>query len=172
MSTDERTAAVRRTDGGWELRFRRRLAHGREKVWRALTESAHLAHWLPCDIVGERRAGAAIELPFWPSDTGPDGDGEPPLHGRIRVWDPPSVFEWTWDGDVLRWELEEADGGTLLTFTTLTVPDPEGAAGTAAGFHVCLEYLEALLDTGTADHLAEPDPAPLQELYGKLIAAS
>ncbi|WP_306368428.1 SRPBCC domain-containing protein [Nocardiopsis sp. CC223A] len=170
MSTDEPTAAVRRTDDGWELRFRRRFAHDRWQVWRAITESEHLAHWLPCDIVGERRAGAAIELPFWRTETGEE-DGAP-LHGEIRVWDPPSVFEWTWDGDVLRWELAEADGGTLMTFTTLTVPDPEGAAGTATGFHVCLEYLEALLDTGATDHMAEPDSAPLRKLYGEAIATA
>jgi uncharacterized protein YndB with AHSA1/START domain len=30
-------------EGGWRLRFERRLPHSPEKVWRALTEEAHLA---------------------------------------------------------------------------------------------------------------------------------
>lgn len=170
MSTDERTATVRRTDGGWEVCFRRTFAHDRRKVWRAITESGHLAHWLPCDIVGERRAGAAVELPFWPAGNGEED--EAPLHGEIRVWDPPSVFEWTWDGDVLRWELAETDGGTLLTFTTRLGPDPDAATRTATGYHVCLEYLEALLDTGGTDHMAEPDAAPLRRVYGEAVAAA
>ena len=53
-------------DGRWVVRFERHLRHDRQKVWRAITESEHLAQWLPTDIVGERRTGAAIELPFWP----------------------------------------------------------------------------------------------------------
>lgn len=172
MSTDERAATVHRTGEGWEVRFRRRLAHRRDKVWRALTESEHLAHWLPCDIVGERRAGAPVELPFWPSHTERYGIEEPVLHGEIRVWEPPSVFEWTWDGDVLRWELAEDGGGTLLTFTTRTVPEPGAAAGTAAGFHVGLDHLEQWLDTGVPASPADADEATWQEFYTGAVAAA
>jgi len=31
----------------WTLTFTRRLAHPREKVWRAVTEPEHLAMWYP-----------------------------------------------------------------------------------------------------------------------------
>src|SRR6266567_4346167 len=44
----------------WTLTFTRRLAHPREKVWRAVTEPEHLAVWYPQEIVGERKAGAAL----------------------------------------------------------------------------------------------------------------
>ena len=103
---------------------------------------------MPCDIVGERRAGARIELPFWPDHVEKYGLDAAPLHGEIRVWDPPSVFEWTWETDVLRWELTPEDGGTHLRFTTWLADDPGGAADAAAGYHVCLANLEELLDTG------------------------
>ena len=56
-SRDEPLATVLDDDGRVALRFRRRLPHPPEKVWRALTESEHLQHWMPCDLVGERRAG-------------------------------------------------------------------------------------------------------------------
>ena len=49
------------------LRFVRRFAHPVERVWSAITESDQLQFWMPCDIVGERRAGADIKLPFWPA---------------------------------------------------------------------------------------------------------
>ena len=49
------------------LRFVRRFAHPVERVWSAITESDQLQFWMPCDIVGERRAGADITLPFWPA---------------------------------------------------------------------------------------------------------
>ncbi len=136
-------------DGRWAVRFERRLTHRPEKVWRALTESQHLAHWMPTDIVGERRAGASIELPFWPAAVAKYGIEDPVLTGEIRVWDPPRVFEWTWDTDLLRWELEPDRDGTVLTFTTwFGDADDEVATGASAGYHVCLDELRELLDAG------------------------
>ncbi len=44
----------------WMLTFTRRLAHPREKVWRAVTEPEPLAAWYPPELVGERRAGAPL----------------------------------------------------------------------------------------------------------------
>jgi uncharacterized protein YndB with AHSA1/START domain len=108
------------------VRFERHFNHDRAKVWRALTESEHLTSWMPCDIVGERRAGARIELPFWPDHVEKYGLDAAPLHGEIRVWDPPSVFEWTWETDVLRWGLTPENGGTNLRFTTWLADDPTG----------------------------------------------
>lgn len=32
--------------------------------------------------------------------------------GEIRIWQPVTVFAWTWDADVLRWELEP-DAGSV-----------------------------------------------------------
>ncbi len=65
--TNHELGTVREEDGRYVVSFERHLRHPREKVWRAITESEHLAHWMPCDIVGDRRAGGTIELPFWPA---------------------------------------------------------------------------------------------------------
>src|SRR5438874_2545629 len=43
--------------GRWRVRFTRRLGHPPEKVWRALTEPAHLATWFPTTIEGDRADG-------------------------------------------------------------------------------------------------------------------
>ena len=152
-------------DDGYVVRFERHLAHPREKVWRALTESEHLAHWMPCDIVGERRAGAEIELPFWPAQVERWGIETPTLPGVINVWEPPAVFEWRWSTDLLRWELDEVDGGTRLRLTTWVGPDGNDAANKAAGYHVCLDHLIELLDTGTAPPLVDADPSALEASY-------
>ena len=77
------------------LRFVRRFAHPVERVWAALTESDQLQFWMPCDIVGERRAGADITLPFWPAQVEKYQLEETTLTGRIERWDPPTVFQWT-----------------------------------------------------------------------------
>jgi uncharacterized protein YndB with AHSA1/START domain len=160
------------------VRFERRFHHPREKVWRAITESEHLAHWMPCDIVGERAAGAEIQLPFWPAHIDKYGDEITPelevLEGRIEVWDPPAVFEWWWSTDRLRFELDETGaGGTVLRFTTWIDPDPEGAANTAAGYHQCLANLTSLLDTGSAPPLVDREAmAPLEAAYAAKVAGA
>lgn len=167
---DQAMGEVLRADGRWGLRYRRRLAHGPEKVWRALTESEHLRHWMPCDLVGERREGGALELPFWPDQVAKYGIEEPVLHGEIRTWDPPRRFEWTWDTDVLRWDLDAVDGGTLLTFTTwFGADDPGGASNAGAGYHVCLDQLIELLDTGGVAPLVDADVASWESRYGAAV---
>ena len=66
-TTDQPMGTVLHDGERWGLRYERLLRHPPDKVWAGLTESEHLEHWMPCDIVGERREGAAIELPFWPA---------------------------------------------------------------------------------------------------------
>jgi uncharacterized protein YndB with AHSA1/START domain len=153
---------VLREGGRLGLRFERRLAHPQDKVWRALTDSAELRHWLPTDIVGERATGAAIELPFWPDHAERYGIAKPVLRGTIRSWDPPRLFEWTWDTDILRWELRPDGDGTILVFTTwLADPETSAAVSVAAGLHVCLDQLQELLDAGDVQHaLIERDTRP------------
>lgn len=163
---------VRQEDGRYVLGFERHLRHPREKVWRAITESEHLAHWMPCDIVGDRRAGGEIDLPFWPAQVERYGIERPMLHGLISVWEPPAVFEWWWETDRLRWELDEHEGGTVLRFTTWLGPHGMGAANTAAGYHVCLDHLEELLDTGSAPPLVDADPGPWEQRYGDVVASA
>lgn len=182
---DSRMGEVLRDGDRTGLRYERRLAHPAEKVWRAITESEHLRHWFPADIVGERRAGAGVSMPFWPESVehgaaeleaaGIDLD-DPVLPGEIRTWEPTRLFELVWgdsegDSDLLRFELEPDGDGTRLVFTTwLGEPGPAGHAGTGAGYHVCLDELEALLDTGRATPPAEVDPRGLEQRYAALLA--
>jgi uncharacterized protein YndB with AHSA1/START domain len=171
--TDHPHGTVDREQDGYVVRFERRLRHPRARVWRANTESEHLAHWLPCDIIGERRAGARVELPFWPAVVERHQIETPTLPGEILVWDPPAVFEWTWSTDRLRWELHDDGEGTLLRFATWLGADSPDAASTAAGYHVCLDQLVELLDTGTtARSLVDAEPAALEEHYRSVIASA
>lgn len=172
--TDRPLATVANDDGTYVVQFERLLAHPRQKVWRAITESEHLAHWMPCDIVGERREGADVQLPFWPEHVERYGITTPVLDGRITVWDPPAVFEWWWSTDRLRWELEDHAEGTRLRFTTWLSDAGYGPAGTAAGYHVCLDRLDALLDGSEQDDLDAYDArsGALEERYAELVTAA
>lgn len=113
---------------------------------------------MPRDIVGERRAGAEISLPFWPAHVAKYDLANATETGRIEAWDPPRLFSWTWGGDLLVFELKPRTDGTTLTFTTwFASPDADGAADAAGGYHVCLDHLRTLLDTGSATPLADAD---------------
>src|SRR3979411_1143086 len=95
-------------DGRGQLRFTRTLQHPPEKVWKAITEPEHLAHWFPTTIEGERAAGAPLRFSF------PDGEW-PPFEGGMVGAEPPSVMELRWGPDVLRLELRATTAGTELT---------------------------------------------------------
>jgi uncharacterized protein YndB with AHSA1/START domain len=118
-----------------ELHFTRTLRHPPEKVWRALTEPAHLQHWFPCEIRGERRQGAPLEFVF-------DGGDADPIAGVLAVWAPPTDLEYRWGSERLCFTLaDDGEGGTVLTFVN-TFDDLGKGARDAAGWHVCLEALE------------------------------
>jgi hypothetical protein len=84
------------------------------------------------------------------------------------------VFGWTWGGDDLRFELEPTASGTRLTLTTwVHSAEPDEAASTAGGYHVCLDALRELLETGAARPLveADDDARALSERYAGAIRA-
>ena len=82
------------------LRYERRLAHPRERVWRAITEDADLAAWFPTTIEGAaaRRRPAPLLVPATARRT--------PFDGEMLAFVPPSLMELRWADDVLRFELE------------------------------------------------------------------
>jgi hypothetical protein len=125
---------------------------------------------MPCDIVGDRRAGADIDLVFWLDHVERYAIEEPVTHGKILSWDPPRVFEWTWDTDVLRWELEPFEGGTKLTLTSWLGKDIDVAKDAAAGYHVCLDQLIKLLDTGSTGPLVDADVSRWEARYAEAVA--
>ncbi|MCM0641512.1 SRPBCC domain-containing protein [Cellulomonas wangsupingiae] len=159
-TTDPRLGTVLRDGPRLGLRFVRTFPHPRETVWAALTESRHLRHWFPADLVGERHPGAPLRLPFWPEHVTRYGIAEPVVEGTVEAWEPPSRASWTWGGDLLLFELEEDGDGTRLTFTTwLARASGEDAASTAAGYHLCLDLLEDLLAGAPRPTAGIPDDA-------------
>jgi uncharacterized protein YndB with AHSA1/START domain len=122
-------------DGRSRLRFTRTLRHPQDLVWRAVTEPEHLAHWFPTTIDGDRAAGARLLFTF-PAGEAPDFDGE------MLAFEPPSLMEFRWGPDVIRLELRPVAEGTVLTLLD-TLEEHGKAARDGAGWHVCLDALEA-----------------------------
>ena len=125
-------------DGRWTLVFVRRLRHAPEKVWRALTDPAQLAAWAPFTADRNLDGAAEAKLPMI------DGGDAADLVATINRAEPPTVLDYTWGEDRLRWDLEPVDGGTRLTLRhTMSGRDwlPKGAAG----WHLCLAVADRLL---------------------------
>jgi uncharacterized protein YndB with AHSA1/START domain len=123
---------LRRIDGKPVLRFERVLAHPPAKVWRAVTEPDELAHWFPAAVAID---GRQMTFSF------PDQVAT----GEVLESDPPKVFAFRWNTDVLRFELVPHERGCLLVFTHV-LGDEHGAGRNAAGWDTCLAGLEARLD--------------------------
>jgi uncharacterized protein YndB with AHSA1/START domain len=127
------------------LRLERRLAHSPEKVWRAVTDPAEAVHWFPAKIETDLEVGARMRFTF--ADEAPiDANSE----GEILEFDPPKVYSFRWNTDVLRFELVPDGSGCLLVLTQTI-----GGAGwvqrltagrNAVGWDVCLDALSARLD--------------------------
>ena len=75
----------------------------------------------------------------------------PPMTGTIRSFDPPSILEFSWGDDILRFELEQdGDTDTVLTLI-VTMAEFGKAARDAAGWHICLDNLAGDLADDLAD---------------------
>ncbi|GAA0974415.1 SRPBCC family protein [Acrocarpospora macrocephala] len=133
-------------DGRTVLRMERLLAHPVEKVWRAITDPAHLSQWYPFP---------AAELDLRPGGTiiFDDGAGTV-LKAVITELDPPRVFAFSEHApvsvpreseDLVRFELRPEAAGCLLIFTH-TFDDRYAAASYASGWQTCLVAMEFLLE--------------------------
>ena len=129
----------------WTLVFVRDLRHEPRKVWAALTEPGQLTQWSP--YTADRDLGSTGPAALSMLDSGSAGDGgQPaPMPTEVLRAEPPTLLEYGWGGDVLRWELTATDAGTRLTLRH-TVTDRDSVPMVAAGWHICLAVADRLLD--------------------------
>src|SRR5580693_8452457 len=117
----------------WTLVLVKELRHSPETVWEAITDPAHLREWAPFEADGNLdTVGATIKLTWV-------GTGAA-TETRVTRADAPEVLEY---GD-LRWELEPRGSGTRLTLWHSI--DRRFISWGAAGWHICFDVLDHLLD--------------------------
>jgi uncharacterized protein YndB with AHSA1/START domain len=126
-------------DGRWTLLFVRDLRHPREKVWAALTEPSQLSEWSP--YTADRNLGTAGHATL----TMIDRDTTEDLPATVTRADAPTVLEYTLGSDLVRWELAATETGTRLTLRH-TVEGRDWVPKVAAGWHLCLDVAQLLLD--------------------------
>ena len=169
-------------DGSTTVRFDRRLRHPIERVWQALTDPDELRRWWG-DTKLDPVEGGLFQLRWRNTD---EHGNVATLDGTITRIDPPRLLEISaaWGSTDpnqpgtrtrLTWQLEPDGDHTLLHFTNTISgspdhPDTTGPSTTdtttAAGWHLHLEALAALLSGGQLD-IAHPEPLfePIHQAY-------
>jgi uncharacterized protein YndB with AHSA1/START domain len=152
----------------WTIVFVRELRHPPEKVWSALTDPVQLKQWAPFDAGRDlgRIGSAQITMAGGPPDTKPDDI-------EVRIADAPRLLEHTWGTDLLRWELQPTAQGTRLTLQH-TVTDKSWAPKAAAGWHICLDVADRLLQGRPIGRIVADDARKqgweqLNEAYAKRL---
>jgi uncharacterized protein YndB with AHSA1/START domain len=133
----------------WTLAFVRKLCHSPEKVWAAITEPEQLREWAPFDSNGSLGvAGATVSLSTI-------GTPQPHVTETIILRaECPRLLEYKWGGNDIRWELQpEAEGTKLSLWTKI---DRRYIAMGAAGWHICLDVLERLLEGHPVGRIVGP----------------
>jgi uncharacterized protein YndB with AHSA1/START domain len=128
----------------WTLILVRELRHSPEKVWRALTDPAHLREWAPFEADGKLdTVGSTVKLTW----TGTANVSE----AKVTRADAPRLLEY----QNIRWELEPRDGGTRLTLWHSI--DRRYITWGAAGWHICFDVLDRLLSGNPICRIAGAD---------------
>jgi uncharacterized protein YndB with AHSA1/START domain len=132
-------AEIQKNGEQWTLVLVRDLAHPPAKVWTALTDPDHLREWAPFDTDRNLGQVGAATLTTVGAPT--------PQVSETKVTraDPPHLLQFDWGGQDIRWELKPlTGGGTRLTLWHNI--DRRYIAMGAAGWHLCFDVLEHLLD--------------------------
>lgn len=145
------------------LRCERRLPHAPELVWQALTDPAKFSAWYPFPVAElDLKVGGAIRF---------DGGDGTTFGGAITELDPPRTFAFHEVDDLLHFALRP-DGAGCLLILTHTFDDREMASRCAAGWHLCLDALEAVLADRAVADVTEAQQEELREGYEQRFAAA
>lgn len=131
------TAEIIQTDQGYLATFDRQVAHEPEKVWQMLTDNQKVQQWFAGLQIEEPREGGYLTF---------DMGHEKVEKLAITDFEEKKRLGFEWGEDHVLFELRPEEGVTRLrlleTFTALTDHTPKDLAG----WHVCLDVLEAILN--------------------------
>jgi uncharacterized protein YndB with AHSA1/START domain len=139
-------AVIRKTESGYVARFERHLKHSVEQVWSMLTDNEKLTKWFSELRVDDLREGGVIKFDMQ------DGTFEELTIVELRMH---SVLEYTWGEDRVRFELYPEPEGCLLVLVEKITSITNHTSKDLAGWHVCLDVIDALLDGRTIESREE-----------------
>ncbi|RKH91489.1 SRPBCC family protein [Corallococcus sp. AB045] len=143
-------ASVQKAGDKWTLVLVRDLRHPPAKVWKALTDPAHLSEWAPFDADRNMASVGPVKLSTVGAPTPQVAET------TVRRAEEPKLLEYSWGPQDLRWELEATDaGGTRLTLWHNI--DRGFISWGAAGWHICFDVLDQLLSGDPMGRIVGPD---------------
>lgn len=130
-------AELKKSGKGIQVQSKRRLNHAVEDVWAMLTDNDLLEQWFQELQVGDLREGGFMNF-----------DMSDDIHEKLQITKLKtfSVLEFDWFGDEVRFELYSERDGCLLIFKEKVNTLTEQTRKDLAGWHVCLDVIQALLD--------------------------
>lgn len=135
-------ATLNQVEGGYTATFKRYFLHPVDQVWAMLTENEKLKQWFSELSVNGLREGGIIKFDMQ------DGTFE---EMEILELELKSILEFTWDKDVVRFELYPENEGCRLVFIEKINSITDHTPKDLAGWHVCLDVIQALLDGETIE---------------------
>ncbi|UJF32679.1 SRPBCC family protein [Paenibacillus hexagrammi] len=141
-------AVIEPIHGGYVARFERIWKHPVAEVWAFLTNNEKLVKWFPELKARDLREGGFMQFDM------PNGMQ---IDMKITDFQAEAVLAYEWAEDHVRFELQAAPDGEgcqlvlIETLSKLTDHTPRDLAG----WHVCLDVIEALLDGRTIERKEE-----------------
>ena len=147
-------ATIKKQNGSTIAEFNRTIPHQIDSVWRMLTVNEQLQKWFPQLEIEQLRPEGKIRFDF--------GNGSYEEMTILKVSEP-SSFAFTWDTNIMRFELfGTADGQTALKLSEDVVEVTPHTPRDIAGWQTCLENIIAIPD----GYPIKPGPAEnWDELY-------
>lgn len=131
-------AELTQQDEGYKAAFERRMEHAMADVWNMLADNNKLRQWF--DELHISETGKGGKLIF---DMG-DGSIE---ELQIIDYEEGRVLAFEWWGDAVRFEVEkDGNGGSILRLIETIQQITPQTAKDLAGWHVCLDVIEAILN--------------------------
>lgn len=130
-------AAIQQHEQGYTARNERHIKHSLQEVWAMLTDNEKLDKWFQELRVGELREGGFMKFDM------SEGQFE---QLEITAYAIHTVLEFDWFGDIVRFELQPEQEGCLLIFKESFSIITDQTIKDLAGWHVCLNVIESLLD--------------------------
>ena len=166
---DEREGELIETGDGYEMRLERRLDHPRQTVWAAIVGPDAMTKWFDeTHFPDPLKVGASIR--FVHTFVNMESRGE------ITAVEPPHLIEWDWIGGfgpTARMSLEVLpDGGSSRLILRQQAADPPVTARTMAGWHKCLDRLEAVLDGRDEPYDTTPWLELFEDVYKPKVLAA
>lgn len=161
-------AEVRKDGEKWTLVLVRDLRHPPQKVWQALTEPEHLREWAPFDADRSLGSTGVVKL------TTVNAPAPQVSETIVKRAEAPTLLEYSWGDNDMRWQLEPLGKGTRLTLWHSI--DRRYISWGAAGWHICFDILDQFLAGEPIGRMAGPDTMKfdgwqrLQAEYAKQFA--